>query len=69
LAKANAAEVGLIREKLALTEGSAIAMNILVMNLEKLLELLLCFSHAGFIFSGPEDRAIMPTLASSSHME
>ena len=32
--------LGLICEKLALTQGSTIAMNILVMNLEKLLELL-----------------------------
>jgi hypothetical protein len=30
----------LIREKLALTQGSTIAMNILMMNLEKLLEFL-----------------------------
>jgi hypothetical protein len=30
----------LIREKLATTQGSAIALNVLVMNLEKLLELL-----------------------------
>jgi len=44
--------LGLIREKLALTQGSTFAMNILVMNLEKLLEFFLCFSHAGFIFSG-----------------
>ena len=32
--------LGLIREKLALTQGSTIAINILVMNLEKLLALL-----------------------------
>ena len=32
--------LGLIREKLAVTQGSTIAMNLLVMNLEKLLELL-----------------------------
>jgi hypothetical protein len=32
--------LGLIREKLAVTQGSAIALNVLVMNLEKLLELL-----------------------------
>ena len=32
--------LGLIREKLASTEGSTIALNVLVMNLEKLLELL-----------------------------
>lgn len=32
--------LGLIREKLPATQGSAIALNILVMNLEKLLELL-----------------------------
>jgi len=41
--------LGLIREKLALTQGSTIEMNILVMNLEKLLELLLviftCWLH------------------------
>jgi hypothetical protein len=30
----------LIREKLATTQGSAIALNVLVMNLDKLLELL-----------------------------
>ncbi len=32
--------LGLIREKLAVTQGSTIALNVLVMNLEKLLELL-----------------------------
>jgi len=32
--------LGLIREKLATTQGSAIALNVLVMNLDKLLELL-----------------------------
>ncbi|MCS5697933.1 hypothetical protein NZK32_02580, partial [Cyanobium sp. FGCU-52] len=32
--------LGLIREKLATTQGSAIASNVLVMNLQKLLELL-----------------------------
>ena len=32
--------LGLIREKLDITQGSAIALNVLVMNLEKLLELL-----------------------------
>jgi hypothetical protein len=41
--------LGLICEKLALTQGSTIAMNILVMNLEKLLELLFvlftCWLH------------------------
>ncbi len=35
--------LGLIREKLAATQGSSIAMNILVMNLQKLLELLFVF--------------------------
>jgi len=35
--------LGLIREKLATTQGSSIAMNILVMNLHKLLELLFVF--------------------------
>ncbi len=32
--------LGLIREKLAVTQGSTIALNVLVMNLEKLLEIL-----------------------------
>lgn len=32
--------LGLIREKLSITQGSAIALNVLVMNLQKLLELL-----------------------------
>ncbi len=32
--------LGLIREKLAVIQGSTIALNVLVMNLEKLLELL-----------------------------
>jgi IS5 family transposase len=32
--------LGLIREKLAATQGSTIAINVLVMNLQKLLELL-----------------------------
>jgi len=35
--------LGLIREKLARKQGSSIALNILVMNLQKLLELLLSF--------------------------
>ena len=38
------------REKLAVTEGSNIAINILVMNLQKLLELLLCFLHTSSSF-------------------
>lgn len=33
--------LGLIREKLAVTQSSTIALNVLVMNLEKLLELLI----------------------------
>jgi hypothetical protein len=38
--------LGLIREKLAVTQGSTIAINVLVMNLQKLLELLfVLFSH------------------------
>jgi len=50
LAKANAAYgLGLIRQKLALTQGSTIAMNKLMINLEKLLELLFvlftCWLH------------------------
>jgi len=32
--------LGLIREKLAVTQGATIALNVLVMNLEKLPELL-----------------------------
>lgn len=35
--------LGLNREKLAVTQGSTIALNVLVMNLEKRLELFLCF--------------------------
>jgi hypothetical protein len=35
--------LGLIREKLPATQGSSIAMNILVMKLQKLLELLCLF--------------------------
>mgnify|MGYP002825816070 CR=1 FL=1 len=35
--------LGLIREKLPATQGSSIAMNILMMNLQKLLELLCLF--------------------------
>ena len=35
--------LGLIREKLAITQGSMIALSVLVMNLEKLLELLFVF--------------------------
>ena len=35
--------LGLIREKLIATQGSSIAMNILVMNLQKLLQLLFAF--------------------------
>ncbi len=38
--------LGLIREKLAVTQGSTIAINVLVMNLQKLLELLfVLFAH------------------------
>ena len=37
----------LIREKLAITQGSAIALNVLVMNLQKLLELFLSFYPFG----------------------
>jgi len=35
--------LGLIREKLPATQGSTIALNVLVMNMEKLLELLFVF--------------------------
>jgi transposase len=38
--------LGLIREKLSATQGSTIALNVLVMNLEKLLELLFVFFAA-----------------------
>lgn len=38
--------LGLIREKLSTTQGSTIALNVLVMNLEKLLELLFVFFAA-----------------------
>ena len=38
--------LGLIREKLAVTQGSTITLNMLVMNLEKLLELLFVFFAA-----------------------
>ena len=38
--------MGLIREKLAVTQASTIALNVLVMNLEKLLELLFVFFTA-----------------------
>ena len=38
--------LGLIREKLAVTQASTIALNVLVMNLEKLLELLFVFFTA-----------------------
>ena len=38
--------LGLIREKLPATQGSTIALNVLVMNLEKLLELLFVFFTA-----------------------
>ena len=43
--------LGLIREKLAVTQGSAIALNVLVMNLEKLLELLFVLFPSGCSFS------------------
>jgi hypothetical protein len=42
--------LGLIREKLAITQGATIAMNELVMNLEKLLELLFIFFAALLCF-------------------
>jgi IS5 family transposase len=35
--------LGLIREKLAVTQGSTIAMNVLLMNFQKLLDLLFVF--------------------------
>jgi IS5 family transposase len=38
--------LGLIHEKLAVTQGSTIALNVLVMNLEKLVELLFVFFTA-----------------------
>ena len=38
--------LGLIREQLAVTQGATIALNVLVMNLEKLLELLFIFFAA-----------------------
>ena len=38
--------LGLIPEKLAVTQGSTIAMSLLVMNFEKLLELLFVFIAA-----------------------
>ena len=36
-------ELGLIRKKLIATQGSSIAMKLLVMNLQKLLQLLIVF--------------------------
>ena len=42
--------LGLIREKLAVTQGSTIALNVLVMNLEKLLELLFVFFRPCYAF-------------------
>ena len=36
--------MGLIREKIAVTQGSPIALNVLVMNLEKLLDLFCLFA-------------------------
>ncbi len=44
--------LGMIREKLAVTHGSAIALNVLVMNLKKLLELLFVQSDRELTFSG-----------------
>jgi len=43
--------LGLIREKLAVTQGSTFAVNVLVVNLEKLLELLLSFLRPCYVFS------------------
>ena len=43
--------LGLIREKLSATQGSTIALNALVMNLEKLLELLFVFLRPCYAFS------------------
>jgi len=42
--------LGLIREKLVVTQGSTIALNVLVVNLEKLLELLLSFLLPCYVF-------------------
>jgi hypothetical protein len=64
--------LGLIREKLAVTQGSTIAMNVLVMNLEKLLELLFVFFAAllclllGTDRSGSSSRMpLMPQIAAA----
>lgn len=43
--------LGLIRERLSVTQGSSTALNVLVMNLEKLLELLLSFGLPCYAFS------------------
>jgi len=43
--------LGLIREKLAVTQGSTIALNVLVLNLEKLLEFLFVFLRPCYAFS------------------
>jgi hypothetical protein len=40
----------LIRERLAVTQGSTIALNVLVMNLEKLLEFLFVFLRPCYAF-------------------
>jgi IS5 family transposase len=49
--------LGLIREKISVTQGSTIALNALVMNLEKLLELLFFFLRPGCNFSSAINKA------------
>ncbi len=50
--------MGLIREKLAVTQGSAIAMTMLVMNLEKLLQLLFVLLAFWLEIMGSQNRAL-----------
>ena len=55
--------LGLIREKLPATQGSTIALNVLVMNLEKLPELLFVFFRALLrLFLVNENRQSVRTL-------
>jgi len=52
--------LGLIHEKLAVTQGSTIGLNVLVMNLEKLLEVLfvLCTGLLNLILAAKSGRSI-----------
>jgi IS5 family transposase len=61
--------LGLIREKLAVAQGATIALNVLVMNLEKLLErLFVLFAALLHLLLGNEIGRSIRTLPLKPHM-